>query len=97
MAKVTVTKQIIHKRLDLKSGDQVVTTISNQANVLLMDDVNFSLFKSGKSFRHAAGGGYFTTSPATLIAPSTGGWNLVIDLPNGGRISHSITVLRKTA
>ncbi len=93
MAKIKITKTILTKQLHLKKGDHVIVDIDKAANVILLNDINLSLFKSGKAFTHQGGGGYFTTSRAILVCPSAGSWNVVIDLPNGGAIKHSIRVI----
>ena len=93
MARLTITKNVIHKELDLLRGDKIVVEIDKAANVILLNDTNLNNFTSARSFRHH-GGGYFTSSPVVLVCPSNGHWNLVIDLPNGGRIKYSISVLR---
>jgi len=48
------------------------------ANVLVMDDVNFLSFKSGQAYRYY--GGHYTRSPAIIKPPSSGRWNVVVNL-----------------
>jgi hypothetical protein len=82
----------LHRRLFLKSGDVVEVDSNTQANVLLMDDSNYSDYRAGRSHRYH--GGFFTHFPARLAPPSSGYWNVALDL--GGRrgtIRHSIRVI----
>jgi Domain of unknown function (DUF1883) len=83
----------LHSREYLDQGDVVVVNCSHQCNIMLMDDGNFQSYKSGRRFTHY--GGFYKMLPARIAAPSTGNWNIVLDL-GGGRanISHSIQILR---
>jgi hypothetical protein len=59
-----------------------------------MDDSNFANYKSGRGFKHY--GGFFKMFPARLAAPSTGYWNIVLDLGGGSAtIRHSIRILKR--
>ncbi len=79
----------LHKREHLNSGCIVEVDCSHQCNVILMDDHNFSKYKSGQSFHHH--GGHFKMFPARVQVPSTGFWNVVLDLGGGSaNIRHSI-------
>ena len=56
-----------------------------EATVMLMDDLNFSRYRTGSSFRYF--GGHFNRSPALLPpVPHDGHWNIVVDL--GGGAGH---------
>ncbi len=73
--------------------DQVQVDLDTQANVLLIDDSNFSLYQQGRSFTYY--GGWTTRSPVRLSAPHHGRWNIVIDLGGrGGRVRASVRLLR---
>jgi len=82
----------LHKRLFLKDGDAVEVDSDTQANVVLMDDSEYSNYKAGRSHRYY--GGFFTAFPATLAPPPWGYWNVVLDL-GGGRanVRHSMRVV----
>ena len=74
------------------SGNVVEVTLDKQANVRLMDDINFTKYKKG--MQHQYYGGYTTKSPARLTAPRSGHWNLVIDLGGyPGTVNASVRVL----
>jgi hypothetical protein len=64
--------------LHLSSTDVVEVTLDKQANVKLLDDINFSYYKRGQ--RHTYYGGRATKSPTLLKPPHAGYWHLVVDL-----------------
>jgi hypothetical protein len=68
----------LHYEFDLSDEDTVEVTLNKQANVRLLDDVNYSLYKSGK--RHRYHGGLAKTSPVRIAAPHAGHWHVVVDL-----------------
>ena len=62
-----------------KRGEIVEITLSgNAANVRLLDDHNYALYRTGKQHRYF--GGLTKTSPVQIPAPHGGHWHLVIDL-----------------
>jgi hypothetical protein len=86
----------LHKRLFLKDGDVVEVNCNSQANVLLMDDLNYANYRARRSYRYY--GGFFTEFPARLVPPTSGYWNVVLNL--GGRqgsIRHAIRVISNAA
>jgi hypothetical protein len=68
----------LHYDLDLSTGDLVEVTLDKQANVRLLDDLNFAKYKRGE--KHSYYGGRATKSPIRLHPPHAGHWHLVIDL-----------------
>lgn len=72
----------LHQPLDLTADDVVEVTLDKQANVFLLDDANFGLYRRGENFTYH--GGLAKQSPARISAPHAGHWHLVIDL--GGRV-----------
>lgn len=85
--------KFLHSREHLKQGDVVEVQCSHQCNVRLTSDSNFSKFKRGDRYQFF--GGFYERLPASIVAPSTGYWNITIDL-GGGRatITHSINIIR---
>jgi len=82
----------LHQSLYLEAGDVVEVMSDTHANVQLMDDSAYSSYRSGRSFDYY--GGFFRYFPARLRAPSSGYWNVVLDLGGGtGTVRHSIRVL----
>ena len=83
----------LHYDLNLSSNDVVEVTLDKQANVRLLDDINFSRYKSGG--QHTYYGGLAKTSPARISAPHSGHWHLVIDLGGyAGTVSASVRTIR---
>lgn len=71
--------QFLHNDLGVLGGDEVVeVSLSNAANVRLMDSGNFSSYRRGN--RHQYFGGYATRSPFRLSVPHAGHWHVAIDL-----------------
>lgn len=59
------------------------------ANVLLLDEPNYALYRARKSFRYQ--GGLSGRSPVTLTVPRDGRWYLVVDMGGyGGRVRARI-------
>lgn len=56
--------------------EQVV--LNKQANVQLLDDSNFSRYRSGDRFEYR--GGLVKRSPFRISPPYRGRWHLVVDL-----------------
>jgi len=86
----------LHKRLFLKDGDVVEVNSDTQANVILVDDSDYSNYQNGGSYQYY--GGFFTHFPARLAPPHSGYWNVVLDL--GGRqatVRHSMRVISREA
>jgi hypothetical protein len=86
----------IHSREYLHAGDVVVVECNHQCNVRVMDDSNFSSFRSGRG--HHAHGGFYKMLPARIAVPSDGYWNTTIDL-GGGRanIRYNIGYIKREA
>ncbi|TXE58996.1 DUF1883 domain-containing protein [Serratia nematodiphila] len=82
----------LHKRMQLNFGDIVEVDCSHQCNIMIMSDSNFSNYKRGSRFQYY--GGHYTHLPARITVPSSGSWNVVLDI--GGRaatIRHSINII----
>jgi len=86
----------LHYELELTPGDVVEVTLDKQANVRLLDEMNFSNYKRGE--RHTYFGGLANESPVRLPAPHSGHWHLVIDLGGySGTVRASVRTLGGTA
>ncbi|MGV3000750.1 DUF1883 domain-containing protein [Vibrio sp. E150_018] len=78
--------------MHLNQGDIVVVECSHQCNVRILTDSNFSNYKRGSRFQYH--GGFYEMLPARIQAPTTGYWNVVLDLGGGSaNIRHSISVI----
>lgn len=83
--------KFLHYDLQLNAGDQVVISLSTQANVQLMDSANFSNYRAGRRFTYY--GGRAKVSPFIIQAPSNGHWHVAIDLGGyAGSLNASVSV-----
>jgi hypothetical protein len=86
----------IHARDFLDDGDVVIVDCDYQCNVLVMDDSNFSSYRSGGQFQYH--GGHFKRFPARVRVPHSGHWNTVIDLGGGqATVRYNIRYFRRAA
>lgn len=85
--------QFIHNDLGQRvRGEIVEVTLTNGANVRLMDSSNFSNYKNGRAHRYQ--GGLAKVSPLRLAIPSSGRWHLAIDMQGlRGSTRASVRVL----
>lgn len=68
-----------HYNLGHKSKSEIIEiTLTNAANVRLMNSSNLSNYENGR--RHQYYGGYITKSPYKLVIPSSGIWHVTIDV-----------------
>jgi hypothetical protein len=82
----------LHEDFQLTTDQTVVVTLDQQANVMLLDDIEFQNYRAGRGFKYF--GGLVTQSPARLSPPHTGHWHLVMDLGGAsGTLRHSVTVV----
>ena len=82
-----MSEQFIHSDLGWQSRGQTVEfkLSGNQANVQLIDSVNFSNYRNGRSYR--AVGGRATKSLVRLQIPNSGHWHAVVDMRGlGGNV-----------
>ena len=83
----------LHYDLNLQLGDVVEVTLDKQANVRLLDEINYSQYQRGS--QHQYYGGLATKSPVRLSAPHPGHWHLVIDLGgHAGSVSASVRTIK---
>jgi hypothetical protein len=81
---------------DFTGGSETVAlvTLDGQANVLLVDDINFSSYRQGRSFSYY--GGWASRSPVRLSPPHHGHWHVVVDLGGyTGTIRAGIRVIER--
>ena len=84
----------MHHDLGYQRGGEIVqvTLEGNAANVLLLDNSNFSSYKAGRQYRHY--GGHAKESPVRLKIPSAGHWHVAVDLGGyAGQVRSSAQVL----
>ena len=61
-----------------RAGVTIEITLSAVANVRLMNDSNFSLYK--QAMKHQFVGGVARKSPIRLSIPKSGHWHVVVDM-----------------
>ena len=83
----------LHSVVHTGPGDAILVKLAGtEANVMVMDDINFRAYSSGSSFSFL--GGHYQQSPA-VIKPSSGRWNVVVDLGGyKGKVGASVSVIQ---
>ncbi len=76
--------KFLHWEMDAGPENVIQVELSRQANVLLLDDTNFSAYRHGRQYRYH--GGHAKQTPVTLAPPRNGHWHVVVDL--GGYAGH---------
>jgi hypothetical protein len=74
-------------------GDVITVSLDQQANVFLLDDVNYRSYKSGGRCEYV--GGRAIRSPVRFSVPRDGNWYVAIDLAGIGRIRSGATIMRR--
>ena len=83
---------IKHDLGQLSGGETVEVTITNAANVRLLDSHNFLMYRSGR--RHKYNGGHYKQSPVRFQISRAGHWYVVVDLGGyAGEVGSSARVL----
>jgi hypothetical protein len=77
----------------LSGGELATVQVRERANVLLMDQNNFTRYQSGQTFNYF--GGQALRSPVTLQVPSAGRWFVVLDLGSASGMIHSNLTLTR--
>ena len=86
----------LHKREYANGGDVVVVDCSHQCNALVLNDTNFSAYRTHRPFKHY--GGHYDRLPARIVVPHSGYWNMVLDLGGGvANIRYSMNILKAAA
>lgn len=71
--------KFLHSDIGLRSrGDVLEVTLTNGANVRLLDSSNLAKYKRGQAHRYT--GGLATKSPVRIPIPSAGHWHAVVDM-----------------
>lgn len=84
----------LHYDVNTGADDVIVVSLDRQANVLLLDDINFSAYRSGRSFHYR--GGWMKQSPVHVPPPHSGRWHVVVDLAGrAGTVKAGVNVIRQ--
>ncbi len=87
---------IKHDLGQLSGGETAEVTITNAANVRLLNSDNFLKYRSGRPHRY--NGGHYKESPVRFKIPRAGHWYVVVDLGGyAGEVGSSIRVLSAEA
>ena len=83
---------IKHDLGQLAGGETAEVTISNAANVRLLDSDNLRKYRYGRIPTYV--GGHYKDSPVQFEIPAAGHWYVVVDLGgNAGEVASSARVL----
>lgn len=83
--------QFLHWEVNAGMNTVVRVELNRQANVMLLDDINFSSYRRGGEYRYF--GGLAKQSPVSIPAPHSGRWHVVVDLGgNAGQVRANVTV-----
>lgn len=70
--------KFLHSEVRVGPGQAVVVELDHSANVKVMDDMNFGLYRRRSG--HQYYGGHATQSPVTIRPPRPGRWHVAVDL-----------------
>lgn len=83
--------QYLHWEFDLSEQSAVEVSLDKQANVLLLDSMNYQHYHRGDRYTYY--GGLMKRSPVHLRPPHAGHWYVVIDLGGyAGTVGASVRV-----
>jgi hypothetical protein len=75
------------------SDDVIKVTLDKQANVKLLDAINYQRYCTGKQYNYR--GGLAQVSPLNLVAPYQGNWHVVVDIGGyAGSVRAAVEVIR---
>jgi len=82
----------LHRTVTTLAGQSIVVTLTAQANVIVLDELNYQAYRRGGKYRYF--GGHAERSPVTITPPHSGRWHVVIDLGGrSGRVGASVSVI----
>lgn len=82
----------LHWEFNAGPGNSIEVTLDSQANVLLMDGVNYHKYRTGQQFRYY--GGLAERSPVRIPVPRQGHWHVVVDMGGyAGRVRAAARVI----
>lgn len=86
--------QYIHYEVKAGPADIIQVKLDAQANVYLLDTINYQKYRLGKVYSFI--GGLAKKSPIEFRPSGKGPWHIVIDLKGmeGGNVKSSVAVLR---
>jgi len=86
--------EYLHYEFNTIPKEIIRVVIDRQANVMLMDSVNYAKYCSKK--KHEFVGGLVVESPLYLKPPHPGHWHIVIDSGGfPGKVSANVNIIKK--
>lgn len=83
----------LHYPVRITPQDSVVVNLSNKANVLLMDDLNYKKYVQGKRFDYR--GGLAVRNPVRFTAAYKGLWHVVVDMKGlNGTVKATVDIIK---
>jgi hypothetical protein len=84
--------RILHWDIQAGPDNVVRVELDHAANVILLDDINFSAFRRGSRYHYF--GGYYKQTPVQLVPPREGSWHVVVHLGcYAGRVNASMALI----
>ena len=82
-----------YSKMNLKKGEIVEVNLEKQANVILLDHINYVKFKNQRNYDYY--GGFAKKNPCRMRVPNTGTWYLVVNQDgNSGIVNFSINTIQ---
>jgi hypothetical protein len=83
----------IHTDVDVTGPAVAIVTLNHQANVMLLDPMNYEAYCARRLYLYVAGG-WIKRSPVRMRIPSPGRWHIVVDLyGTPGHISATVHIV----
>jgi hypothetical protein len=85
--------EFLHKEVEAGPEDTLEVTLDHPANVLLLDQDNFDLYRTRKPYKYYFGS-YIRQGLTRIRPPFKGHWHVVVDLGGG---PGTVTAALKTS
>lgn len=86
----------LYTREHLEQGDFLVVQCSHHCKIRITTDSHFSRLK--QKARYESFGGFYRSFPAKIAAPTTGYWNIIIDIDSGSEaVTYTINVIKNSS
>jgi hypothetical protein len=84
----------LHYKVDAGPDQMIAVSLSDRANVRLLDSLNYYKYRAGKKYE-MTDGGEALDPPVTMKAPYKASWHVVIDLGGqGGEVTADVRVVK---
>lgn len=83
----------LHSQGFLNKGDVVKVELDKEANIILLDSINYNNYVNSRQFTYY--GGFAAVFPYQITVPYSGVWHIVMDLGGiEGAIKPKISVIK---